>query len=361
MNVQVKHEAEHYRQHARYRIPALLIYNNKVYRVAEWSVAGLSISNFPDSVKDKTMFNAHLTFNFDSFRFSVKLDIEKLRTLPDGTAACRFNNLSTEHLSIFHQIINAFLAGEVIEVNDVLNVVSRESTINKDFSQRMEPERTFLQKCIFHFKRFLGYALFGSIIFLLSMFVLSTAYERMFVVNSLSAKVTANSTILRSPEDGFFQDAVDNPNQPVQKGDLMGIVKLVSGGASSVESPCDCIVVERFVGDGLFIGQGEPVYSVMPAGERMFVEAQIPFEDVKKVRVSHEVEVILTTGEIIQGKVERVVANTRKDASKALLYANADQQIGETATVIISLASRLGVQYLDSVAYVSISTLKGNR
>lgn len=358
MTVQVKHEAEHYRQHARYRIPALVIYKGAVFKVAEWSVAGLSIVDLTDTIKDHQQFKAHMSFNFGAFRLSVLVEIEKLRTLSNGAAACRFTNLSTENLSVFHQVINAYLAGEVVEVGDILNVVSREGMVTKDFADRLNPDRTWWQVLLFQAKRALGYLLFGSIIFGLFMFVFSTAYERIFVIESVSAKVSGNVTLLRSPENGFFQDSLDNVNKRVQKGELMGIVKLVAGGASSVESPCDCIVVERFVEDGIFVGKGESVYSVMNSDNTLFVEAQIQFEDVKKIRVGQVANVLLTNGRTVAGRVDKVLANNRNDSAQGAAFGFTDLQLSENATVIVTLQERIDVRHLDSVSYVTINTLK---
>ena len=358
MNVSVKHEAEHYRQHARYRIPAQIIYGNKVFKVAEWSVAGLSIEHFDANVPERSMFTAFMVFNFDAWRFSIKLEVEKLRTLDNGTVACRFHDLSTQQLSIFHQIINAYLSGEVIAVSDVLNVASREGMVKKDFTKRLQPERNWWQSALFHFKRVLGYTIFGSIIFFLATFVISTAYERIFVIESLTAKITTQQTLLRSPENGFFKSANEYSDKLVKKGDLLGLVKLVSGGASSIESPCDCVILTNYVEDGLFVGQGEPVFSLIDATTRLHIEAAIPFADVQKIQLGQYAEIRLTDGRVMVGYVQNVLAMDSGETSASGNFGNAEKPLVESARVLIKPDGYISHEQLNSVAYVSIYTLK---
>ncbi|XOV80293.1 MAG: HlyD family efflux transporter periplasmic adaptor subunit [Aestuariibacter sp.] len=352
MSVQLVHEAEHHRQHARYRIPANIVIGNDTYRVAEWSVAGLSVENLPDSVPKQTDLNATLQVDFEVFKAEIPLQIEVLRNISDDRTACRFVKLGTEQISLFHQIINSFLAGEVVQVGEVLNVISREGMTAKDFSERLKPDRTTWENLVFHLKRITGFAFFAIVILSLLAFIGTSVYDRFFVITSVSAKVGGQVTTIRAPDNGFYQEA-ESLTSNVNTGQLLGIVKLISGGASAIESPCDCSLVDKFVTDGIFVGKGEPVFSILSPGTKLNVVAQIDFDDVKKIRLGQTAKIQLTSGEFIEGRVQRVLANQTAEQGSG---AGADTSANARAKVLIEPNRAIPVAHLNSVAHVTIDT-----
>lgn len=357
MTIQIRHEAEHHRQHARYRIPGNVIFEGKVYSLEEWSVSGFSVTDFAIEVPSNSTVTGEFVFVFIGFKFSIEVEFEKLRVLANGITACRFVNLTKEQLSVFHQIINAFLAGEVIQVGEMLSVMSREGMVTKDFSERLKPKRTFWQSVSFQLKRFTGFLIFSTIIVGLLSFVFSTAYERIFVIHSLSAQVVADSKLIRAPENGFFQISGTGESSSVKPGDLMGVIKLVAGGASSVESPCDCEILNNYVDEGLFVGKGEPIFRVLPDSSVLQIEAQIRFQDVKKIRTGHRASVLLTNGEKIPASVTQVLSmQTGTMMQNTVLN---DAISGARAKVLLALDLPIDRTFLDSVAYVTIDTMLG--
>ena len=355
MTVQVKHESEYYRQHVRYQIPAKLEVQGETVVLRDWSVSGVSVLPMPEKIGRMKQFEARLSFDFQTFMFSVMVEIETVRFDEESQKwAGRFVNLSKQNLSLIHYMIDAFLSGEVVLVGDVLSVATREGFIQKDFSDRLEPKRNFIQEVFFQIRRMLGYAFFLGIIFGLLFFVANTLYERLFVIESLSARVLGNVTVLRAPDNGFFQNTLNGQNTMIKKGQLMGIVKLVGGGASSLESPCTCKVLNILAENGVFVGKGEPLYSVLGDKSVLRIEAQISFEDVRRIRVGNEAEIRLTDGSIVKGKIIKIRSNTRTEALQAAPLRHLGLQAPEYATAIIKPESIIDMKHIDTVAYVRV-------
>ena len=140
MVVQVKHEAEVSRQHARYRIPAKIEIEGHEYELSEWSVSGFSANGVGGDLSTwSTHRHGTMIFDLESFRLSLKLEFEILQHDPQaGLLRVRFVNVARGNLSLLHYVINAYLSGEVVTAGDILTIAGRDGFIKKNLDERLE-------------------------------------------------------------------------------------------------------------------------------------------------------------------------------------------------------------------------------
>ena len=79
MPEQVTHESEHYRQHVRFIIPTVLQLEGESFTLADWSVSGVAMEDFPEELGNKSILTGYLIFDFQIYDFRVAVEIEKVR------------------------------------------------------------------------------------------------------------------------------------------------------------------------------------------------------------------------------------------------------------------------------------------
>lgn len=355
---QITHEAEISRQHARYKIPAKVQVDDYTFSLKEWSVSGLSADHIPSEIGNKPFHQGTLLFDTGEFTLSVPIEFEVRRFDPEtGFLGARFVNLSKRNLSLLHYIINAYLSGEVIAAGDILDVAGRENFVKKDLDSRVEDEQSALAKGLGVARQVLGYALMLTVLIGLVSFIVYTVYERLFVVESVAARVQGDVVVLRAPDNGVFELPDDALPEQAQPGQMLGIVKLVSGGAASIANPCDCRVLDVHSLEGAFVGRGEPLFTLMPRDGELTVSAQVPFSQLDRLSVGQSATVRLTDGRRLKGRIERIEAARSLEAVRASPNrAGAELPVAE---VRIATEETISPEMLDTVATVTFSTFGG--
>ncbi len=356
MVVQVKHEAEVSRQHARYRIPARLAIEDREYDLNEWSVSGFSILGVSGDLSTwNPRRHGRMSFDLEGFELTLDLDYEILSHDPDGgLLRARFIDLSHGSLSVLHYIINAYLAGEVVTAGDVLHVAGRDARVKKNLDERLEESVDAFTALRQRLTRITGQAALAVLFALLVGFIGFKLFSRLYLVDAVTARVHGPVLVLRAPDNGVFE--TDDPEpRPTAPGDFLGMVSLIGGGAASVESPCACDLLEVLRFNGAFVGRGEPLAVMLPAGATLRIEAQIAFVDVAKVRLGHRATVRLADGTRLAGRVEALRSVDRMADVRALTLRDVPESI-RTATVYLATEATIPVAMLDSVAAVTINT-----
>lgn len=129
---QIVHEAEITRQHARYKIPAKMEIDGKIYKLEDWSVSGCAIENLPDELLHRKFAVGKMIFRFDDFETVVdNIKLEFINRRPNGVVGCRFTELNPQQLAILNQIIASYLAGDIITEDDIIHAVTRTITYTK--------------------------------------------------------------------------------------------------------------------------------------------------------------------------------------------------------------------------------------
>lgn len=355
--IPVKHEAEYTRQHARYQIPASFRLDEKDHPLTEWSVSGFSSDNISTDMQDGDRFETEISFSLESFNLSMKVEAEIIRYQKDkGAIACRFVDVTRRNLSLLHYIINAYMAGEVVTAGDVLHVASREAFTPVDPEQALPEHHTAFQNVMLKTQRVVGQLIFFAIFIILIAFLGHTGYQRIFVINAMSAKISAPLMTVRSPDDGIYEASQGKVSGAVSKGQPLGLIKFTTGGATILSSPCDCTVAASYAIDNGFSGKGEVIFKLLPKDSSYLVEAKIPAKKLEKIKLGQSAEVLLPNGSNYIGKVKDVMAAGINISAENEMQSKSESE--PTVTALIETDEPLPATALDSVASVKIYTLK---
>lgn len=352
---QITHEAEVSRQHARYKIPAKVQVADYSFSLREWSVSGLSADHIPPEIGEKPFHEGRLLFDTGEFELSIPVEFEVRRFDPDtGFLAARFVNLSKSNLSLLHYIVNAYLSGEIVSAGDIIDVAGRENYVKKDLDSRVEDEQTGLQRGLRLTRRILGYALMLTVLVGLLSFIVYTVYDRVFVIESVAARIQGDVVVLRAPDNGVFELPDDFDTNGGEAGQMLGIVKLVSGGAATIANPCDCRVLEVHSLEGAFVGRGEALFTLLPEEGDITVSAQVPFSRLDQLSIGQAATVRLTDGRRLEGRIERIQAAQSLESMRANPgRTNADVAVAE---VRVRTEEPISPEMLDTVATVKFKT-----
>lgn len=305
-SLQIKHEAEYTRQHARFKIPATLIVDHQSYPIKDWSVSGVSVSDVPEEIGNQLVHQAAIEFDFSVFKLTAPVEIEVVRHDPEThVLACRFSNLEKNTLLLFHYVINAFLAGEVVTAGDLIHIVSREGFTKENLDKRLQTESGGFRRFLSSVWRWFGHLILFSIFAILTAFLIFTAYKRLYVVDANMAIVTApQTTVVRAPGDGIFSPAAAMQSGDVlAKGDTLGMLRFTTGGTMMIASPCDCIIIDSHLSNGGFFAKGDPLFSFIPSDFRLHVTADLMPHDVRKLVIGQRTEVRFINGNTYDGHV----------------------------------------------------------
>ncbi|MCP2074325.1 UNVERIFIED_ORG: alginate biosynthesis protein Alg44 [Pseudomonas lini] len=330
VNVNVVHESEAQRQHARVKIPAKLRFfgpdrTPMEVKVLDLSAGGLCFNAGQMPLKVGESYKGRLQFVIDNLGLAMDVDLQiRSYDRQTGRTGCQFQNLEPRDISTLRHIITSHLAGDIVGVGDVLATLQRDNFTKarkqKDENGGMSAIAR-LRAVTFSLAIFLvGLAAFG--------FIFKSVYGMYFVSHAQAGLVNVTGTAITMPRDGTVQSLVkadgvaakgaplatfstsmldvlkghldDNQLQPAKVEELFG--KQMTG---TLTSPCDCIVAQQLVSDGQYASKGDTIFQLVPRGTEANVEARFSYRQFGDVRpgtqVSFQVagEDTIRTGKIV--------------------------------------------------------------
>ncbi|WP_166365501.1 alginate biosynthesis protein Alg44 [Pseudomonas akapageensis] len=308
VNVNVVHESEAQRQHARVRIPAKLRYIAADRQTLEARIEDLSAGGFcilakhPLRVGD--VHRGRLQFLIDNLGLAMDVEFQVRSYDPsNGRTGCQFQNLEQRDIATLRHLITSHLSGELVTMGDVLSTLQRDNFTKarkqKDGGSGLSAFGR-LRAVTFSLGVFVvGVAAFG--------FIAKSVYGLYFVSHAQSGVVSMPSINVTMPRDGTVQRLVevhgevakgaplasfstsmldvlkghldDQQLQPAKVEELFG--KQLSG---TLTSPCDCIVAQQLVDDGQYASKGAVIFQLLPRNSQATVDARFSyrqFDDVK--------------------------------------------------------------------------------
>jgi len=355
MSVQVLHEAEHTRQHTRYTIPASIEINSRIYKLDNWSVNGLAIKNI-ENIKQK-FFDVKLIFDFESFHIVLDINLEKnFYDYQNKILRCIFFDLTKDKLSLFHYIINAYVSGELVTLGSLMQVVKKDSFTSKDMSKVLNPDMSLVQKVIMRTRQIATYIALSTITFGLLGFILYSTYNKIFIVESLSASINAPVIIIRSPQASYYSAIQHSVDSQIKRGNVLASMKLIGGGANSIESPIDGKILIEHTLDKSFVDKGEPLLTIVPKGITPYIEAKIKASKSSKLLIGQSAKVQLINGEVIKAKVTSIKSADSRSYAQSNPLQTQPTTTFDYIIVILEPASKLDIKRLGEIVSVKINT-----
>lgn len=309
VNVNVVHESEAQRQHARVKIPAKLRFfgpdrTPMEVKVLDLSAGGLCFNAGQLPLKVGETYKARLQFVIDNLGLAMDVELQiRSYDRQTGRAGCQFQNLEPRDISTLRHIITSHLAGDIVGVGDVLATLQRDNFTKarkqKDENGGMSAFGR-LRAVTFSLGIFIvGLAAFG--------FIFKSVYGMYFVSHAQAGIVNVPGMAITMPRDGTVQSLVkadglaakgaplatfstsmldvlkghldDNQLQPAKVEELFG--KQMTG---TLTSPCDCIVAQQLVSNGQYASKGDVIFQLVPRGAEANVEARFSYRQFGDVR-----------------------------------------------------------------------------
>jgi len=350
---QMVHEAEVTRQHARYKIPAKIEIDGKIYIVENWSLGGLSLKNAPKEFCKQIHKKAKMLFKFDTFETVVdNLDIEFMCSgkTPEGNffslLGARFHNLENNQISILNNIISSYINGDIITQEDILYAATRNITYQKKEPKSVDRKKADIILILIYLT-----------VFFVFIFLAFTAYYRTYVVKSINGYIDANMTVVRAPYLSYIHFTKPYElNQSIDKNETIAIARFVDGSMQPILSPVDGTVFKINVLENEFRDTGEPIITILHKDAQLYVKARVSHLLFKKLQIGQVAKIRTMNGEIFKAKVVNIMPAQEIDQDKVKVVQNIYNQARSYDTVILEPSKPLDKKFLNTTVSMTLDT-----
>lgn len=350
---QIVHEAEVTRQHARYKIPAKVEIDGKIYVLDNWSLGGFAIKNAPKEFCEKINRKAKMLFKFDTFETVVdnlSVEFSCQGKTPQGDVfpflGAKFHNLDDSQISILNQIISSYINGDIITQEDILYAATRNITYQKKEEKKVDRKKT--DKLL---------VLIYTGVLLVFLFVAYIAYYRTFVVETVNGFVDANMTVIRAPYLSYITFTKPYKiEDEVERNETIAIAKFVDGSMLPILSPVSGTIYKINVMEHEFRNTGEPVMTVLHKDAEYFINAKVLHKYAKKLEVGYIAEVRTSQDHYFDAKIVKIIPAQELDQDKVKVIQNIYNQARNYDTILLEPLEPIDKSLLDTVVSVTIDT-----
>lgn len=344
------HEAEAQRQYVRVNLPAAATIENEHYKLEDWSVGGISLlipsdmTKLPSYIREDALLDTQLHFMFDGFALNipVQLRVQHVDT-SKGKIGCEYENMPRNQRIIMQYLVTAYACGELVQVGDLLNVVSR----NNMTKSRSVPDPNAGLSDAEIAKRKMGKLFRVGVLALISVlllaYILASVYERLYIVKATSAQVAATMLTVDTPAGGKVYYSPILPDTMVKKGTPLLTISTTSNNTYTVDSPCNCIVKKRLLDNNRLANKGEPALELVRPDTIPYVEAYIGHKDAVKLSIGQKALLALPGHNEYQHGIIKII--------------QAGKGMGGNSLIRIEPLSPLPVEYVDDPVEIRVDTM----
>jgi len=325
-------------EHPQLSIPFSVVIEGRSYEGVAISLADARIAGLAGAQLSKSARLASFRFDFGSFVFSLPIAVSVI-TMDSATGqiVLRFNEPVGQHMPQLRYIINAWLAGDIINLNDMLQAKGRLPKTQAGLTTESIGVRV---------GNILGKFAGGLVA------VAATAGLVVIAAHLLSQKLyvhtlegpaiaTQESMMMRATTSGQIRFL----NLSAQKGDPLYTIQTSAGQAVTAIMPCNCkIAAAGQITDGATVLAGEPVTRLSSDKARNLVEARLSAEDLKSLAQPSKILIRLPDGRATEASA--VYRNWTQGAA----------QLGDAVTVQLVPNTTLDDSLLGSPLVVEIGT-----
>lgn len=181
----ITHESEVQRQHIRLPLPAQAEVAGTYYEISDLSSGGVGINDIGGNFSRGETLPIRIKLSFGSFALDLTIDSEVQHFDPaTKQLGCRFKNLDSEQLSLLNHVIKAFMAGDIVAGNNLLNIALRDNFAKpRKTSDARAPKFSYLRQLP-------GLIGISAIAIIAVVFILTNIYQSLFTVTATSATIT---------------------------------------------------------------------------------------------------------------------------------------------------------------------------
>jgi alginate biosynthesis protein Alg44 len=305
MRPQIVYETEVHRQHVRLKIPIQVEIDGIRHQVDDWSLGGLAVESVLTSRKPDDRFWVRLIFPFDEFELTMRREARMVYVDQEhGRFGCAFLDVSERHAEVLRYLIDAYLAGELVSAGDLLQVRAGGNTAPARMQAAYAAGADEMPwPASTRYGAYASFALAGLALLAVIAFGI---WQRYFAIDALSATIEAPVVEVRAPIAGRFVSALE-PGERVLEGAALGRVQALDGATLTLESPCDCRVLDQLALSGLYHQSGDPLVALIPAQQPLMVRAQLALDQAERLGVGDRAEIhVPGRGEPMLGQIARI-------------------------------------------------------
>lgn len=330
----VVHESSSQRQHARVRLPGAIEFRGQRYKLVDVSNGGFCFETGSRSFRVGESQRGSLVVTVDGVAISLAVAFQiRSADARNQRAGAAFQELGPQEISVLRHLITSHLAGELVNVGEVLHTLGRDNFTRPRAAAAARPPvhaggrlRALLTTALF-----LGAAVvaFG--------YTARQANRVLFASTATAAKVAGPSYTVAMPREGTFYSLVPDDGI-VKKGaaiamfeapvldmvrsqvlganvtpeQLQKLMKVTVKG--TITSPCDCKVSQQFVANGQYAAHNQPLFELMPRDFQPYLVARFRNDQLGDLSAGQRVS-FRVSGENVRrtGKIAQVRAHGQGD------------------------------------------------
>lgn len=310
--INLVHETETQRRHARVKLPLKLTIKDKEGALHTLSVADISASGFSIDMKNNELVSGYLyqgvllfKVNTVEFRVPVAFTVKYLSEEKDK-AGCEFSSIGEEENSLIRMFISKYLAGDLASNADILTTMSRDNYTKErknGHSGALSGFRKFRALVVTGLIACVGLSAFS--------YIMVNLYQHYFITYSVSAMVDIDKEPVIAPTSGYYKLVADI-NTPVAQGVPLAVITspvyeainsvknakftnaelrdiLPAELNSLIKNPCNCRIISASKSEREFTQQGDVLFQVADVNDNPYVTAYFNFTDVEIVTQNRQV------------------------------------------------------------------------
>ncbi|MEM8631915.1 MAG: hypothetical protein AAGF74_11800 [Pseudomonadota bacterium] len=275
-------------------VPYELIVGDRHFEGARISLLGGLALGTPGAELTNRPNVALFRFVFRGFSvsFTAEVILKPLGRPESGEFAFSFVEPADDHLPQLRYLLNAYVAGDVVSLGDVLtNGAGREPSRGGDAAA--QPHRFSAGSAL------RGLLVVGSSLALLAL-AANTAQTRLLTSVELRPALVAQDGIeLRAPASG----QIDFINRDARDGEVAFTLLSTTGAVLSIRMPCAC-TVNTLASEGATVLAGEPVLALHPAEAETVVRAVMSFEGLQAALSGDDIELVFPDGRAVPATLD---------------------------------------------------------
>lgn len=274
------HESQEERQHVRVKLQGSLRLRMQspvkgIFSLEDVSLGGMSFIAGQVNLTPGTLCHGEIVFRLGRANLSMPISFKVIYQQADSQrVGGQYTVIDQQNTDLLRLLISNYLAGELTELDDVIDNMKRENYVATRKNKQQAAGRTFWDR---------ARAMSVSVLFFVAgllafLFVAWKLYQHAFLTHAEDAWVSLPGKTVLMPENGYVQLLIPEGTTQVEQGqplltvssrlvarlnngvlldslDPKQVRALVDAAVFDVtlNSPCDCEIVELQVQDGEFV------------------------------------------------------------------------------------------------------------
>ena len=309
---------EDQRKFVRVRLPAKVEINQETFYVKDLSAGGIGIHDITTPYKNGEEIAILLTLPFPDFSLDIRLLAQvQYYDKKSKLTGCRFVNLTPGQISTLNLIVQTYSSGETVNADDVIQAASGESFVT------VHGKKAGKNKKDNGDTSYVAFVAGGIVLLLFSLTILATGFEHFSAFSTKNAYVDAHIFNMRAPDSGTLDLLIAPEAQSIKKDQPVARItnkkKNIIVSDRVLLSPCDCSIQERFASDQEFLSVGEPIVTLLPKENTLYVTSTLTMEETHRVTIGMHAKITVAG---LEGPVDGIVSDIKRhkdDAAKGVV------------------------------------------